>query len=217
MRRSVVLVLGLILVVLVFPASNAWAQQMTIYGCVKTNNGQIRIVAAGEACLPSERSIQWSAGATVAAPPPVLTPGPLRVIDQNGAAVGVLVTSGIAAKQAGDLWVALPVTPMGFQSSAPTDVVGFYQTSDCSGDMYLPVDTGNLLRSGIVAPNSEAKLTLWYAGKPEVDRTTIQGYGHYSGGTWTCTAFTPGPWMPLFGKAGTLDLSTLQAPFKIVQ
>jgi hypothetical protein len=215
--------LPLILMVLIFSAGTVWAQQV-IYGCVKNNNGQIRIVAAGESCLPSEHAIQWQAAAPSVPPPPTppppttpASPGPLRVLDQKDAAVGVFVPPSNAAKQIGDLWVALPVTPAGFQLTNPLDFMAFYQTADCAGDAYLPVDTGSLLRAGFVMPGSTGQLAFSYPGKPEVDRATIQAFARYVGNTWTCYAFTPGPWMPLFGKVATIDVSSFQAPFKIVQ
>lgn len=221
-------VLALILVMLVFPAGTVWAQQ-AIYGCVKNANGQVRIVSAGEGCLPSEHAIQWPA--TIPAlppvvmpppevPPPPAPPGPLRVVDQNGAALGVFVSTASgsnAARLAGDLWVALPLTSTGFQVTNPSDFMPFYQTTDCSGDAYLPVDTGNLLRTGFVMPGTTGQLAFSYPSKPEVDRTTIHAYSHYDGAAWVCAPFTPGPWMPLFGKVATIDLSTFTGPFKIVQ
>jgi hypothetical protein len=211
-------VLALILVVLIFPTGTVWAQQV-IYGCVKNNNGQIRIVAAGEPCLPSEHPIQWLSGTTPAPPTPPTPPalGPLRVVGQNGAALGAFVSPSNAARQAGDVWVAFPVTPTGFLVSDPAGFMAFYQNADCSGDAYLPVDTATLLRTGLVMPGPTGQLGFSYPGKPEVDRSTIQAYGRYVGTTWTCYAFTPGPWMPLFGKVATIDLSTFQAPFRIVQ
>ncbi len=208
-------VLALILIVLVFPTGTVWAQQV-IYGCVKNNNGQIRIVAAGEPCLPSEHGIQWMSG-TVSGPQTPPAPGPLRVVDQNGVLLGMFVSPSSAARQVGDVWVAFPVRPTGFQVSDPATFMAFYQSADCSGDAYLPVDASTLLRTGVVMPGPTGQLGFSYPGKPEVDRSAIQAYGRYVGTTWTCYAFTPGPWMPLFGKVATIDLSTFQAPFKIVQ
>ncbi len=216
MKRS--RVLSLILVILVFPASTVCAQQQ-VYGCVKNANGQIRIVAAGEACLPSEHPVQWAAGGSGPVVVPPSTPGPLRVLDQNGATVGVFVPSGYAAKQVGDVWVALPVLPTGFQVTAATGFMAFYQNADCSGDAYLQVDTTTLLRTGVVmADSNTGGLAFSFAGKPEVDRATIQAYARYVGGAWTCYGgYTPQPWMTLFGKVATVDLKAYQAPFKIVQ
>src|SRR6478736_2419053 len=33
-----------------------------IHGCYKTQNGQLRVVPAGESCLSSEQAIQWNQG-----------------------------------------------------------------------------------------------------------------------------------------------------------
>jgi hypothetical protein len=210
-------VLALILVILVYPTATVWAQQ-TIYGCVKNNNGQIRIVAAGEACLPSEHPIQWtSGGAGPAAIPPPATPGPLRVLDRNGVSLGVFASPSYAARQIGEVWVGLPVTATGFYMSDPSYFMPFYQTTDCSGDAYLPVDMNNMLRTGVVMPGASGQLVFSYPGKPDVDRATIHAYGRLVGGTWMCYSITPGNWMPLFGKVASVDVSTFQGPFKIVQ
>jgi hypothetical protein len=207
-------VLALIVVLLVLPAT-AWAQQ-TIYGCVKNNNGQIRIVAAGEACLPSEHAVQWALGSgATAAAPPVAAPGPLRLLDQAGVSVGVFASPNYAARLIGDMWVGLPVTATGFQiTDAP---MTYYQAAGCAGDAYLPVDMSNMLRTGLVTAGTGGQLTFMYPGKPDVGRTTIQSYGFFAGSTWMCYATTPASWTPLFGKVVSVDVSTFQAPFKIVQ
>jgi hypothetical protein len=211
-------ILALILFVLVFPGV-VWAQQTTyIYACMKNNNGQVRIVASGEKCLPSERAIQWQAIATGggAVPSTVPTPGPLKVVDQDGATLGLFVTTNIgttAARQVGDLWVALPIVGTGLAISDPTGFFAFYQTSDCTSDAYLPAES-SLLRTGYVmlSPTTNA-LALYYVSKSEVDRTTIKAL--MQGGA--CVPFVPSESMPLFGKVGSIDVSTYKAPFKIVQ
>jgi hypothetical protein len=224
-------ILALILVILVFPVGTVWAQQ-TIYGCVKNANGQVRIVGAGEGCLPSEHAIQWAASipaqppavvppSTVPPQPAPAPPGPLRVVDDNGTALGVFVSSvsgSTAARLVGNLWVALPLTSTtGFLVSNTTDVMPFYPTADCSGDAYLPIDTANLLRPGFVMPGSSGQLAFSYPGTPEVAGSAIQSYAFFNGASWVCGAFSPVPWMPLFGKMSTLDVSTFKGPFKIVQ
>lgn len=208
--------LALIVVVMLIPATG-WAQQ-TIYGCVKNNNGQMRIVAAGVACLPSEHAVQWALGApTPSVVPPPDVPGALRVVDQVGAALGVLASPGYVARQIGDVWVGLPVNTKGFQLTDASGVMPYYQTTDCSGDAYLPLDMSNLLRTGVVMNDANGKPVFSYAGKPEVDYTTIKGVAYFIGGTWTCYPTTVYAYTPLFGKVTTLDVSTFQAPFTIVQ
>jgi len=56
-------------------------------------------------------------------------------------------------------------------------------------------------------------LGFYYPGKPEVQNTAIQSYAMNG----SCGLFSPGPWMPLFGKVVILDVSTFKPPFKIVQ
>ncbi len=209
-------VLALIVAVLLFP-SVVWAQQ-TIYGCVKNGNGQIRIVSAGEACLPSEHAVQWPLGGATAAAPPPAPPAPLRVVDQQGVELGLFAGLNYAVRHIGAGWYAVPLTlpPIGLQVSDPP--MTFYQQQNCGGEAYLPVDMNNVLRTGVVTQGTSGQLLFWYPSLPDVDRTMIQSAGYFSGSTWTCIpSFTPGPWMPVFGKAASLDVSSFVAPFKIVQ
>ena len=59
-------VLGAITVGAIFLGQTGWAAltshaaQERIDACVKVQNGQVRIVAGGEACLPSEQAVSWS-------------------------------------------------------------------------------------------------------------------------------------------------------------
>ncbi len=206
-------VLSSLLVILLIPASTVCAQQV-YNGCAKNNNGQLRIVLPGEACLPSEHPVQWTSGGTTPTVVPPSTPGPLRVLDQNANAVGVLVTPGAAAKQFGDLWVSLPVSSNGFQLA--TTFYTYYQTTACDGDAYLPVEATTLLRAGYVLSGSTGP-AVSYAGPTQVDRTAIQAYGRYVNGTFTCTPYTPPMSMALFGKVVSVDVSSFVAPFKVVQ
>ena len=112
----------------------------------------------------------------------------------------------------------MPVGASGFQVTDPAYFTTFYQTTDCSGDAYLPADSSTLLRSGTVLPGATAgQLVFTYAGKPEVDRTTIHAFARIVGGLWTCYGYTPGPSSPPFGKAATIGVSSSGAPFKITQ
>ena len=67
MRRPLAaLALGLGFAAAAFVGQQAWAQlgateaANTIHACVKTQNGQVRIVDAGASCLPSEVAASWN-------------------------------------------------------------------------------------------------------------------------------------------------------------
>lgn len=199
-------VLEIILVLMVFPTSTVFAQQV-LHGCVKNNNGQMRIVAEGEACLPSEHAVQWQAGAASA-------PQPLRVVDQNDVTVGLLASPNYAARLEGDVWVGLPVTAAGFQMTEASRLPKVYQSTDCSGDAYLAVDMNNMLRTGFVVAGAGGQPTFSYPGKPEVDRSAINSL-HW--GDWCISQWTAPAYMPLFGKMTTLGVSQFVGPFKVVQ
>ena len=58
--------LGALTVGAIFGGQAAWAELSShaadeqVFACVKEQNGQVRIVAAGESCLPSEAAMSWS-------------------------------------------------------------------------------------------------------------------------------------------------------------
>ncbi len=209
-------VLASIVIVLLVPVT-VWAQQQTIYGCVKNNNGQIRIVAAGGSCLPSEHGVQWTLGGTAPASLPAPTPGPLRVLDQNDVALGVLAAPGYVARQIGDLWIALPVNETGFQITDPFSFLPYYQTTDCTGDQYLPVDATTLLRTGVVMTGANGQPIFSYASTPPFSYTTIHSVAYFNGTGWTCYPTALNGFPRWFGKTASVDLGTFVAPFKIVQ
>ena len=59
-------VLGALTVGAIFAGQAGWAAltshaaQERVDACVKTQNGQVRIVASGETCGPSEKAVSWS-------------------------------------------------------------------------------------------------------------------------------------------------------------
>ena len=60
-RRLVILVVALFALAggIAYATS---ADSGVIHGCYKTQNGQLRVVPAGESCLSSEQAIQWNQG-----------------------------------------------------------------------------------------------------------------------------------------------------------
>ncbi len=211
-------ILALILVMLVFPVT-VWAQQQQpIYACVKTNNGQMRFVAAGTPCLPSEKAVSWAASAsTNTMPPTAPTTGPLKVVDANNAVVGLFVPgqfNSFAARQAGDVWVAIPVKTSGLLYNNSFDFFAYYLTSDCTGERYLPLDSSTILRTGFLLNEGGAK--FYYPTTTEVSGTAMHSAGYYYEGVLSCSLDLQGPPLP-FGKVGFVDLSAVVGPFKIVQ
>ena len=60
-RRLVILVVALFALAggIAYATS---ADSGVIHGCYKTQNGQLRVVPAGESCLSSEQAIRWNQG-----------------------------------------------------------------------------------------------------------------------------------------------------------
>jgi hypothetical protein len=67
-RRAPVLafVLGALTIGAIFAGQAGWAAlgshaaDEQVFACVKSQNGQVRIVESGDTCLPSERAMSWS-------------------------------------------------------------------------------------------------------------------------------------------------------------
>lgn len=67
-RRAPVLafVLGALTIGAIFAGQAGWAAlgshaaDEQVFACVKSQNGQVRIVEAGDTCLPSEQAMSWS-------------------------------------------------------------------------------------------------------------------------------------------------------------
>ena len=55
-----------------------------IHGCYKTQNGQRRVVPAGESCLSSEQAIQWNEGGPTGPQGPPGDKGPVGDKGPNG-------------------------------------------------------------------------------------------------------------------------------------
>ncbi len=60
MKHKASLILTLILFSTFVICLPIYADDSTIYGCYKKNNGQLRIVGQGTKCLPSELPISWN-------------------------------------------------------------------------------------------------------------------------------------------------------------
>jgi hypothetical protein len=119
----------------------------------------------------SAASAQQSATTTNASPP--LFQG--IMVDAKGKTVGRLLLryQQYVVRQISGIWMALPVADLttGFQIWAPNNILYYYQSDDCTGPAFLPVDQNSfsdVLALGIIATVPPAtQPSIYFAGKPE--------------------------------------------------
>ena len=105
-------------------------------------------------CVPLPSGSQWSA---------------VRVVDNSGQLVGMLMDHGVLVRQFGNEWHSIHANSAGFSG----DVVLFwYQSSDCTGTAYIAFDqaqvphsvaqlgTGASATFYVPTPNTETNITV---------------------------------------------------------
>lgn len=149
MPRHIALLPALVVAAVLVAAAPAPGQTV-ITACVKLNQGQVRIVAASEACGPSEAKVTWN----IAGPQgpkgdvgPAGPPGPkgdpgtggggsLVVLDSTGTIVGWVMTINVLSPYGlpGALVVAVPRTIAGEETflELRADETGFVADPSCS-------------------------------------------------------------------------------------
>jgi hypothetical protein len=191
--------------------------QELISACVKPS-GQVRIVAATEACNTGEQRLEWPATA------PSL--GPLRVVDANGALIGRYGDQGTAVIQVGSEWISVLLSVEGPRtfSSGPT----FYFSTACPNPDdktvvhgtpgHLGYMTRELVKFAIPMPG--APNVVYYAGAEdpafvpisfEFDESTLNGSQR------VCFALPQPMFVQHYAPAVTFNLGVFSTPYRVVQ
>lgn len=190
-----------------------------IHACVSSPRGNVRLVAAGEACLQSERPVQWPATA------PAGGGGSLRVLDGSGAFVAWLMSAGPifpnALMQVGDDWVALSIT---VDSLAGTlSEVQFFYATPCPAGGALHGFPGHLM---VALPNLTRQAgrlksepgVVYYPGDIDAPFVPVSVEGMIFGSTTrVCQPMFSIQATTKFAHPVSLDVSSLRAPFRISQ
>jgi hypothetical protein len=118
------------------------------HACVKEGNGQLRLVAPGTVCLPSERAVEWYSGggaiATERSPEPQSF---FQLVDGGGTAVGPVVGfQGLFPVVGVKLNGAAFVLFLADGVLYGTDMV-YFESADCSPPGYIPHTAGALAAS----------------------------------------------------------------------
>jgi len=153
-----------------------------IHGCVKSSNGDIRIIRANATCSSNETALDWNIQG-----PPGSNGFQLRVVDSQNQEVGKLLTGSSVLRQIGNYWVNFNVNVNGLATQSSVYVA--YESSDCTGTPLLEV---GLSRSGVIIGN-----TVYYASEPLVP--------HYN----SYNLYTP---PSTYGPCSQDSVDTLMAP-----
>jgi hypothetical protein len=178
----------------------------------------------------SVASIFWSVSAAVAQPPETTAPAsepPLFqgiMVDANGKTVGRLIginSADLVVRQISAVWVVLSVRDLTIGFDSEQDAIPyFYQTTDCTGQAYFPVNlsddhhviepvTGTV---AIVAPATAP--SIYFAGTPVsvVAAKSVRNAGQ------SCMTFNPNsPPSIAVGPAQSVPVSSLglTLPFSV--
>ncbi len=163
-------VLGLVILVCGI-SSVASAQSGAIAACFQAKNGQLRIVQAGQSCLPSELPISWNSGSSRG----------FTIVDSHGATVGYPVddlqwSSPVIGMSVGNDWVGVRVSTSGFWvNEAPAR----WTTPDCSGDVVLMRSTLSFVQTAMVVNESSGPVI--YAPGQAIEPAPPEVYENMAG------------------------------------
>jgi hypothetical protein len=120
-----------------------------IRACVKQENGQLRLVAPGARCLPSERVVEWNYADGGATARSTEYQSFFQVVDGGGTAVGPVVGfQGLYPVVGSKLNGASFILFLADGLLYGTDAV-YFQSADCSPPGYILHTSGALAGSGI--------------------------------------------------------------------
>jgi hypothetical protein len=194
-------------------AAGTASGQDTIRACVKTGQGQIRIVGPADKCLPSESLVEWGLGASAAAPARL---GAFRVVDSRDTLVGTVLGGNTVAVPVGSDWVTFSMDAAGAWG---TQILWFASGCPDGGALHqgeesrIGIAGSPLYQEGFVVGTR-----VLYAGATDPAFVPQSYEGDlYHNGTRTCFGVPPGAALPYrFAVTQTLDLSGLAPPFKLV-
>ena len=148
--KRLIITIGTVFAILFVFGINGYAQDNVIHGCFKKSGGDLRILARGTSCNPSETPISWNLSGPQGPAGPTGPPGPQgpegksekipRVYDSNGQFLGILPSDSD-----GFLLVLIPaLSKFIFISPDDGDIYPFYPAvylyfadNACAGDPYL--------------------------------------------------------------------------------
>jgi hypothetical protein len=118
---------------------------------------------------------------------PVVGAGALKVVDAQGAEVGLFTGSQSLARLVGNEWISLPFNANGFVGAA--SLQNLFEAADCSGRSYIG-DPGPVVpRSGPLLIQG-SYLTVYLPTSPLI--RTIRSYGDLTAaGVVNCTSLEP--------------------------
>jgi hypothetical protein len=152
------------------------------HACVKEGNGQLRLVAPGTSCLPSERAVEWYSGPGAAQRTAEPAQSFFQVVDAGGTVVGPVVgLQGLFPVVGFKLNGAAAVLFLADGVLFGTDMV-YFASADCSPPGYISHTTGALVGSAIGAGGQVYVEDRTALDQPVTARSVAFGGQCYPGG-----------------------------------
>jgi hypothetical protein len=208
----------IIVVVGLLVASTASAQ--TINACIKQNNGQLRVVSATEACLPSEMKISWKGDSG--------SGGGIRIVDATGTYIGNFAGTHVVNNEEIVLVTrqenGVSFVLNGRRSSPllrgtarhPYYTFVYFGSWDCSGTPYVLVDypmaPRELMTWGVPASNKASTGTETWVYYPIGSPQSVQMNSAFVD-TSDCVPIG-GQISGTFAEAGVVNLGVLVQPIR---
>ncbi len=201
MKLKRTLVLGVFFVAV---SGHAFAQNV-ITACVKTQNGQTRIVSPAAPCLPSETRVEWNVVGPVGPAGAAGSPGapggqgpkgdtgpqgergpggPFRLLDASDRLVGVVFTANLLTASSPSVVRVLKTEGddlVAFDVTYAGYAAGanlYYSDTNCSSaDRYLAMSQPDFFRFGTVITEPSGQRSLFYPGsQPVPDGIALRSY-----------------------------------------
>lgn len=211
-------------------ATPAAQEPSVIHACVKLAQGQIRVVAAGEACRPSETPVLWNrtgpAGPAGPAGPPGAGSAGLVLVDATGQKVGSVMsafpsTITIDMRAADDTAVVFFLTPDGFQQTQPAYRFQAFDEANCVGTPAWLINgpTPEGLTFGIPSTNQPGYPSgpaLYYPAPMAIRSITLRSQRILGQANPTCQNVSPEQ-RYVSDQLMRIDTAQFQMPFRIVR
>ena len=207
MKKSIYIMFILVIAVMFGSMATAEAKKKTpppvpppaqgasiITACIKTVNGQLRVVSAAAQCLPSETAISWNAVGPQGAEGPQGPAGPQGIAGPQGAEgpqgpQGIQGTSGVVGTQTiSGVVAAVTGNSTTWVFAGPTQSVTTTATERITGAIQAPLGT---TLTGTASFNYD----LCFRAATTTNALTSFGGANSSAGEVTSTAVIPFPAM----------------------
>jgi hypothetical protein len=172
----------------------------------ETTTAQIKGCPAGTAI----QGIDFTTRKLVCVPVGV---GALKVIDSANQEVGLLLDSGTLIRLLDNEWIVINFSRNGFFDTVFTV---YFETVDCTGQMYFPDFFGPTLPRPVITVLRGSFATLYYPAPGTFVERTIRSFGNF-GATGISECVLVSEFKASVGLPQTSTISAFTPPFRVEQ